>query len=131
MIEMVTLQRTNGANGTRVERVEKTRIANTHTHEASSSQSNAPLPKPSKPMFTTKPISTTDEVTQDLDELFIEYNSKVENFKFAVSFDKYLKITGKTVGEPRKEKRQLHQKMTIPTFNGQDGLSARAWLQKL
>lgn len=136
---MVSLQETNqqelraalgNPNGTRRE---GERRGYNNGHE-SSSNSHTPLPRPSKPMFLVPPpLLEEDEVIDELDEWFATYSNKFEGFMAAVSFDNYLNIVGKSVVEAKKEKKKplLHQKVTIPSFNGQDGLIARAWLQKL
>lgn len=85
-------------------------------------------------MFLIPPSSPEeDQVTYELDEWFAAYSNKSEGFKAIISFDKYLKIMGKSIVEAKKEKKKslLHQKVTIPSFNGQDGLTTKAWLQKL
>lgn len=47
----------------------------------------------------------------DLDEIFSQYQKKGENFRLAVSFEKYLNIIGKQVHEKRPHDKKIQQKM--------------------
>lgn len=100
--------------------------------EKSVKYTHSPLPKPAKPMFLQRQEPGPQQAPNEFDTLFIEYQSKNDEFRDTITFESYLNILGKKIGRGSKydEKRKLQQKQQVPMFNGMS-MAARTWLQKL
>lgn len=82
-------------------------------------------------LFTPKHIQRNEQEEANMDEVLQEYVYKFDTFTTTIPFYTYWEAHKRKIWKFPKPSNIRKPKVPLPTFDGSDKMSARAWLQKL